>query len=75
MYGQVNCVFETDNPYEFKLTGTSTCLASSSSAMPADKTSKPGDANAAVCECQLNAIYEFMGCKKERDRYTNRSNR
>ncbi|HRG37033.1 MAG TPA: cytochrome c biogenesis protein CcdA, partial [Bacteroidia bacterium] len=62
---EVNCVFETDNPYEFKLTGTSTCLASSSSAMPADKTSKPGDANAAVCECDSNAIYELWGAKKK----------
>lgn len=62
---EVNCVFETDNPYEFKLAGTATCIASSSSAAPVEKAGKPGDASAIVCECDSNAIYEIWGAKKK----------
>lgn len=45
---EVSCIFETDNPFEFKLTGTAACVKSGeTSAAPA------GD-----CVCDSNAIYQ-----------------
>jgi thiol:disulfide interchange protein len=59
------CIFETDNPVEFKLTGTSECLSSSTSVIPAPGSEKSiTDGTSAACACDSNAIFKAWG-KKE----------
>lgn len=55
---EVKCTFETDNPYEFKLTGTAACLSSAStSALPSLGAKE-------ACVCDSNAIYQALAAKK-----------
>jgi thiol:disulfide interchange protein len=59
------CIFETDNPFEFKLTGTTACLTSGASVVPATGAEKPNTAlSSAACVCDSNAIFKAWG-KKE----------
>ena len=55
------CTFETDNPYEFKLTGTNSCVKSEATVTPP----VPQNTNTTACVCDSNAIFEAWGTKKK----------
>ncbi len=59
---EAQCIFPSA-PFEFKLTGTATCLTSSSSMVPATGNEKPANVNGAACVCDSGAIFQAWSVK------------